>query len=227
MEQPIDQQAAPTAEAPEPQEPQAPQQPDLDAAPSPSDEVGILRQRLADREQAYQDLEGQLKRMAADFENFRRRQQQERENLLKFAGERILERFLDVLDNFERALAAGEKATEPQQVLTGVSLIYRQLGDFLTKEGVTPMDAKGSPFDPNQHEAVVQMDVDDVPDQTVLEEFRKGYTLNGRVIRHAMVKVANNPSIPAIPPTPPEAAPSASESNTTDEPAASDPVQNP
>jgi len=225
MEQPLDQQAAPAADTPAPEEFTS-QQPADDAGPAATDELGALKQRLADRDQAYQDLETQLKRMAADFDNFRRRQAQERENLLKFAGERILERFLDVLDNFERALVAGEKATEPQQVLTGVSLIYRQLGDFLAKEGVTPMDAKGSPFDPNQHEAVVQMDVDDVPDQTVLEEFRKGYTLNGRVIRHAMVKVANNPSIPAIPPNPPEA-PNATEPTTTDEPAASDPVQNP
>ncbi|MDB5101833.1 MAG: hypothetical protein JWM80_6254 [Cyanobacteria bacterium RYN_339] len=223
MEQSSDQQAATAAEAPAP-EPTAPQQAAQDGASSTFDEAGALRQRLADRDQAYLDLEGQLKRMAADFENFRRRQAVERENLIKFAGERILERFLDVLDNFERALTAGEKATEPQQVLTGVSLIYRQLGDFLTKEGVEPMDAKGSPFDPNQHEAVVQLDVDDVPDQTVLEEFRKGYLLNGRVIRHAMVKVANNPSIPAIPPLPMESPASAPET-TTDEPAASDSVQ--
>jgi molecular chaperone GrpE len=226
MEQPQDQQAAPTAETPAPEQ-AAPQGSGPDASsPAGTEELGALRQRLADRDQAYHELETQLKRMAADFDNFRRRQAQERENLLKFAGERILERFLDVMDNFERALVAGEKATEPQQVLTGVSLIYRQLGDFLTKEGVSPMDAKGSPFDPNQHEAVVQMDVDDVPDQTVLEEFRKGYTLNGRVIRHAMVKVANNPSIPAIPPNPPEAANASDPNTTTDEPAASDPVQN-
>lgn len=200
------------------------------AAPNPASdaqdgEVGALRQRLADRDQAYTDLEGQLKRMAADFDNFRRRQAVERENLIKFAGERILERFLEVLDNFERALAAGEKATDPQQVLTGVSLIYRQLQDFLTKEGVAAMDSKGSPFDPNQHEAVVQMDVEDVPDQTVLEEFRKGYMLNGRVLRHAMVKVANNPSIPAVPPIPLENAEGGSAETNSDEPAKSDSVQ--
>jgi molecular chaperone GrpE len=191
---------------------------------TPADEAAILRQRLVERDQTCSEMETQMKRLAADFENFRRRQAIERENLIKFAGERILERFLEVLDNFERALVAGEKATEPQQVITGVSLIYRQLQDFLTKEGVAPLDAKGSPFDPNQHEAVVQVDVDDVPDQTVLEEFRKGYTLNGRVLRHAMVKVANNPSIPAISPLSPESAPSAS-ADTSDEPAKTDSVQ--
>lgn len=162
-------------------------------------DVAELRQRLADREQAYADMEGQLRRMAADFDNFRRRQAQERENLIKFAGERILERFLEVLDNFERAQEAGRKATNPEDVVKGVEMIHRQLLSFIEKEGVTPIEAKGQPFDPNQHEAVIQQDADDVPDQTVLEEFRKGYQLNGRVLRHAMVKVANNPTMPAAP----------------------------
>lgn len=162
-------------------------------------EIEQLKRQLADKEAAHADLEGQMRRLAADFDNFRRRQSQERENLIKFAGERILERFLDVMDNFERALQAGQKATNAEDVLKGVDMIHRQLKDFISKEGVTPMDAQGKPFDPNQHEAVVQSDVDDVADQTVLEEFRKGYLLNGRVLRHAMVRIANNPSMPAAP----------------------------
>lgn len=162
-------------------------------------EVQTLKRALADKEAAYTDLEGQMRRLAADFDNYRRRQSQERENLIKFAGERILERFLDVMDNFDRALQAGQKATSAEDVLKGVDMIARQLKDFIGKEGVTPMDATGKPFDPNQHEAVVQTDVDDQPDQTVLEEFRKGYLLNGRVLRHAMVRIANNPSMPASP----------------------------
>ena len=170
-----------------------------DAPHGAAGDVAELQQRLADREQAYADMEGQLRRMAADFDNFRRRQAQERENLVKFAGERILERFLEVLDNFERALEAGRKATRPEDVVTGVEMIHRQVMSFLEKEGVQPIEAKGQPFDPNQHEAVVQQDADDVPDQTVLDEFRRGYQLNGRVLRHAMVKVANNPAMPAAP----------------------------
>jgi molecular chaperone GrpE len=160
-------------------------------------EIEALKRSLADKEAAHADLEGQMRRLAADFDNYRRRQAQERENLIKFAGERILERFLDVMDNFERALQAGASATKPEDVLKGVDMIYRQVADFITKEGVVPMDAKGKTFDPNQHEAVVQTDVDDVPDQTVLDEFRKGYMLNGRVLRHAMVRIANNPAMPA------------------------------
>ena len=166
-------------------------------AQAPGDELEALRRQLAEREAAYADLEGQMRRLAADFDNYRRRQSQERENLVKFAGERILERFLDVMDNFERALDAGRKATNPEDVVKGVEMIHRQLTEFLGKEGVVAMDAKGQPFDPNHHEAVVQTDVDDVPDQTILDEFRRGYMMNGRVLRHAMVRIASNPSMPA------------------------------
>lgn len=160
-------------------------------------EVQTLKRALEEKDAAYAELEGQMRRMAADFDNFRRRQSQERDNLVKFAGERILERFLDVMDNFDRALQAGQKATNAEDVVKGVDMIHRQLKDFLEKEGVVPMDAQGQTFDPNQHEAVVQTDVEDQPDQTVLEEFRKGYFLNGRVLRHSMVRIANNPSMPA------------------------------
>lgn len=179
-----------------------------EAAESPTSEIEELRRQLAEKQTTYEDLEAQTKRLAADFENFRRRQAQEKENLIKFAGERILERFLDVLDNFERALDAGRKATDPKDVVAGVEMIHRQLQDFLTKEGVVAMETVGQPFDPNRHEAVFQQQVDDVPDQTVLEVFRKGYELNGRVIRHAMVKVADNP---ASPPTPPQESPDETE----------------
>lgn len=170
----------------------------------PSDATGLqavvddLRAQLLAKDEAHQDTQAHLKRLAADFENFRRRQTQDREALVKSAGERILEQFLEVLDNFERALQVGERATEPQQVLTGVQMIYKQVLDFLSKEGVVPMNVSGQPFDPNQHEAVLQEESDDKPDQTVLEEFRRGYTLHGKVLRHALVKIANNPAMPAI-----------------------------
>ena len=160
--------------------------------------VHDLQAQLAAKDEAYQDAQAHLKRLAADFENFRRRQAQDKEMLIKSAGERVIEQFLEVLDNFERALQVGERATEPQQVLTGVQMIYKQVLDFLSKEGVSVMNASGQPFDPNKHEAVLQEESDDQPDQTVLDEFRKGYTLHGKVLRHALVKIASNPSMPAV-----------------------------
>ena len=156
-------------------------------------EADAYQQELALREQAYAELESQFKRLAADFENYRRRVATEREELIKFAGSRVLENLLPVVDNFERALDAMGKATEVSQVQAGVEMIYRQLQDVLTKSGVSPMEAQGKPFDPNFHEAIAQMENPSLPDETVLAEVQKGYLYNGKVLRHAMVQVSRNP----------------------------------
>ncbi|HEY9856310.1 MAG TPA: nucleotide exchange factor GrpE [Stenomitos sp.] len=181
--------------------------------------VGQLdtKDELARKEKQIFDLEGQLKRLAADFENFRRRQAQEREELIKFAASRVFEHLLPVVDNFERALAGSKQATDVQQVLTGVELIYRQMQDFLQKSGVAPMEAVGKPFDPNLHEAIAQFETTEAPDQTVLAEIQKGYYLNGKVVRHAMVQVASNPH---------GAAPTQTTESTTAAPADSDKEDN-
>ncbi len=162
-------------------------------------EAEAFQQELALREQAYAELESQFKRLAADFENFRRRATSEREDLIKFAGSRVLENLLPVVDNFERALDAMGKATEVGQVHAGIEMIYRQMQDFLTKSGVAPMEAKGQPFDPNLHEAIAQMESLDLPDETVMAEVQKGYLYNGKVLRHAMVQVSRNPLGAAAP----------------------------
>lgn len=164
-----------------------------------------LEAALAAKEAECADLDVQLKRMAADFENHRRREREGREDLIKSAARRVLENLVDVLDNFERALQAGANATEPGQVLDGVKLIHKQMEQFLSREGVEQIPAKGATFDPNLHEAVMAREVDDVPDQTVLEVFRAGYTLHGKVLRPSMVQVASNPSMPAAPSAPTEA----------------------
>lgn len=156
-----------------------------------------LKDELARKEKQLFDLEGQLKRLAADFENYRRRQAQEREELIKFAASRVFENLLPVVDNFERALVSSRSATEAQQVLAGVELIYRQMQDFLQKSGVAPMEAVGKPFDPNLHEAIAQLETTEHPDQTILAEIQKGYYLSGKVLRYAMVQVASNPHDPA------------------------------
>lgn len=198
------------SQTPEPQ-----QAPTGEAASS----VGQLdtNDELARKEKQIFDLEGQLKRLAADFENFRRRQAQEREELIKFAASRVFENLLPVVDNFERALLSSQKASDVQQVLTGVELIYRQMQDFLNKSGVAPMEAVGKPFDPNLHEAIAQMETTEAPDQTVLAEIQKGYYLSGKVLRHAMVQVASNPH---------GAAPTQTTEQTTAAPADSDKEDN-
>ncbi len=131
-----------------------------------------------------------LQRVQADFDNYRRRTVQEREESAKYCSMRLATGLLPVLDNFERALKA--EGEDLQSFRNGIELIYRQLCDVLEKEGVRPMEAVGSQFDPNLHEAVMQEQSDQYDDNVVIEEFQKGYLLADRVIRPAMVKVAKN-----------------------------------
>jgi len=131
-----------------------------------------------------------LQRVQADFDNFRRRTAQERQEAAKYCSQRLATGLLPVLDNFERALKA--EGEDLHGFRNGIELIYRQLRDVLEKEGVKPMDAVGSQFDPNLHEAVMQEQSDQYDDNVVMEELQKGYLLADRVIRPAMVKVAQN-----------------------------------
>lgn len=129
-------------------------------------------------------------RVQADFDNFRRRTLQEREDLMKYCSLRLATNLLPILDNFERAMSAA--GNDVNQLKEGIELIHRQLRDVLEKEGVKPMEAVGQEFDPNFHEAVMQAPSEEHPDNVVIEEFQKGYMLADRVIRPAMVKVAKS-----------------------------------
>lgn len=156
-----------------------------------------LREELARKEKQIFDIEGQFRRLAADFENTRRRHAQEREELIKFAASRVCENLLPVVDNLERAIVTSQKATDMSQVIIGVEMIFRQMLDALTKAGVVAMEAKGQIFDPNIHEAIAQLETSEHLDQMVLEELQKGYYLNGKVLRYARVQIASNPNAPA------------------------------
>jgi len=131
-----------------------------------------------------------LQRVQADFDNFRKRTMHEREEWAKYCSMRLALNLLPVLDNFERALHAG--GDDLNKFMEGMELIYRQLKDILEKEGVQPMETIGQDFDPNFHEAVMHEPNQDYPDNTIIEEFRKGYLLADRVLRPAMVKVAKS-----------------------------------
>lgn len=129
-------------------------------------------------------------RLQADYENLRRRSRQEREDLLKFGSEQLIKNLLPVLDNFDRALASAGNGGE--QFISGVEMIKRQLGEVLTNEGLEAIPATGETFDPNLHEAVMQVEDTGEAENTVVEELRKGYYFNGKVIRASMVKVARS-----------------------------------
>jgi len=132
-----------------------------------------------------------LLRLQADFDNYRKRTQKEKVELIKYASERIVGDLLPVLDNFERAASAAKVNPDFAAFSQGVDMILRQLQTALSKEGLKAMEAVGQPFDPNLHDAVLRVDSDEHPENTVVEEIQKGYYLKEKVLRPCMVKVSN------------------------------------
>jgi molecular chaperone GrpE len=130
-----------------------------------------------------------LARMQAEFENARKRAERERAEYRDYAAGSVVEQFLPVLDNFELALKATGSA---HQLRSGVSLIVKQMEEILQKMQVHAFPTVGEPFDPRIHEAMGTVDRDDVPDQHVAEEIRRGYKLRERLLRPALVRVAHN-----------------------------------
>ena len=132
-------------------------------------------------------------RTLADFQNYRRRQEDESRQLRQFANRELILALLPVLDNFERALTAAEQNQNYDALVGGVALTLRQMQDFLKKNGVHHIEAVGQEFDPNFHEAVMRVEDSDHPDNTVVEEVQRGYAMHDRVLRPAMVKVSARP----------------------------------
>lgn len=138
----------------------------------------------------YDKLNNQYIRLMADFENFRKRQESERENLLKFGTENALKKMIEVLDNFERAEKALENIDDCKQHKESFVLLHKQVSEVLSKLGLEEIDAKGKEFDPNFHDAVMQTPTADYPEHTVIDELQKGYKMGDKVLRPALVNVA-------------------------------------
>ena len=133
----------------------------------------------------------QYLRAAADLDNTRKRLQREHQERSRYAAEATVCQLLPIVDSLSQALVAVDNQSDPQAVVKGVHLIYRQLLGLLEKEGVARIPTVGERFDPHRHEAVAQVDTDDhTADGTIVEEVQAGYTIHGKVIRPAMVKVA-------------------------------------
>ena len=142
-------------------------------------------------------LKDQLLRLQADFENARKRWRKEQAQVQERANADLLRELLDISDDFQRALSA--KVSDPNQLIAGVEMISRRLEEFLKSYGIAPIEAAGKPFDPLLHEAVAHEVDESVPEATVLEELRKGYQMNGKVLRTAVVKVASRPPVGSDP----------------------------
>jgi len=138
----------------------------------------------------YDKLNSQYIRLAADFDNYRKRQAQEREQLLKFGMEEALKKMINVLDNFERAKKSLTDCEDYTKYQEAFDLLQKQVYEELAKLGMEIIEAEGKEFDPNFHEAVMQTPTSDSPEHTILAELQKGYKLGDKVLRPAMVNVA-------------------------------------
>ncbi|SDL77454.1 molecular chaperone GrpE [Geoalkalibacter ferrihydriticus] len=135
-------------------------------------------------------------RMAADLDNFRKRAQREREDLAKFANEKILREILPVMDNLERAVGhARQEGGDNQGLFEGVEMTLNQFGKVLEKFGVAPIESVGKAFDPARHEAMGQVESAEHPANTVAQELQKGYVLHERLLRPALVMVTKTPVV--------------------------------
>ncbi|MDF2626602.1 MAG: heat-shock protein [Symbiobacteriaceae bacterium] len=152
-------------------------------------DVVELMQELDEAKARAAELENRLLRAHAEFENYRRRVQREKEDLAVYANQKLVLNLLPVLDNLDRALGTPA-APGDEKLRQGVELTARSFRDILAKEGVTVIEAVGKPFDPNFHEAVMTVESDEHDDETVMSEFQKGYQLGDRVIRPSMVQVS-------------------------------------
>jgi molecular chaperone GrpE len=132
--------------------------------------------------------------VAAEMDNYRKRMEREKENLLKYGNERVLSDLLEVVDNFERTIDMLKPDEDPKikNIVIGLDMVKKQFLDTTSKHGLTAVDAVGKDFDPNFHEAIAQEYQEGAKPNQIIKEFQKGYTLNGRLVRPAKVVVAND-----------------------------------
>ena len=152
------------------------------------------KRKKGDKEKAAMEekiagLEDRVKRQMAEFENFRKRTEKEKQTMFSMGERNVIEKMLPIVDNFERGLAAVPENEKDTALASGMEMVYRQLVKQLEDLGVTPIEAVGQEFDPSFHNAVMQVESDEYPSGTVAQEFQKGYKYHDAVIRYSMVGV--------------------------------------
>ncbi|MCK5826703.1 MAG: nucleotide exchange factor GrpE [Desulfuromusa sp.] len=159
------------------------------------DEITVLQEKLAQALDETKVHQEQYLRALADMENLRKRTQRDKEDLAKYANENILREILPVIDNLERAVEHAEQAESDEGLFEGVQMTLTQFGQLLNKFGVETVDAMGQTFDPAYHQAMGQMESENYPVNTVVQQMQKGYQLNKRLLRPAFVMLAKKPTI--------------------------------
>jgi len=135
----------------------------------------------------------QHQRLAAEYDNARKRLERDKAEFSQWAAEDVLRGLLPIMDSFDRALESVATLSQDSPVAAGIRLIHRQLVQLLERQGVERIQTIGEPFDPHRHEAVLRVESQDQPEDSIVEEVQSGYVLHGRVLRPAMVKIAQSP----------------------------------
>ena len=189
--EPLD--AAPASAAAEPEAVSTDASADVSVT-DPAERLQQLEQELLSLKQEHETLQSQYMRIAADFDNFRKRQSRDQDDIRQQLVCSTLSEILPVVDNFERARQQlNPEGEEAQALHRSYQGLYKQLVDVLKQQGVARMEVVGQLFDPTLHEAVLREESSEQPEDVVIEELQRGYHLNGKVLRHALVKVSMGP----------------------------------
>lgn len=157
---------------------------------SESSELSEHEQELAALKQALEEQKDRNLRLQAEFDNFRRRTRQEKEEFAKYASSKLIEQLLPVLDNFERAMDSSNSSQDFESLKKGIEMVMRQMKQVMEEEGLQEIEAVGQPFNPEFHQAVMQVESDEHEEGMIVEELQKGYKLKEKVLRPSMVKVS-------------------------------------
>lgn len=152
----------------------------------------IQKESASTLQQDFDNLNNQYIRLAADFDNYRKRQEQERTSLIAYGAQDAMKKLIEVLDNFDRAKQSIDNTDDANQVKESFNVLYNQMFDNLSKLGLEVITAQGQEFDPNFHEAVMQTPTSEHPENHVIMELQKGYKLGDKVLRPTLVNVATN-----------------------------------
>jgi molecular chaperone GrpE len=153
-----------------------------------------LQEQLKEKDLELAEQKGDFLREKADLENFRKRLVKDKEDSVQFANERLLKELVQIDDNLNRALGAPNASLETLK--EGIEMIQKQFASFLKGQKVEPIEAMGKPFDPSLHEVMTQMESEEHDENIVMQEYSKGYTLNGRILRSAKVVISKKPEKP-------------------------------
>ena len=158
-------------------------------------EAGKLKEALEREKERADEYLNRLKYLQADFENYQKRVEREREELVKRGSEELILKLLGVVDDLERAIEASKSSSDREVLVSGVEMVLKQLQATLAEEGLSQIEAVGRPLDPELHEAIATVETDQYPENIIVRVLRKGYSLNGRVIRPSMVEVAKKRAV--------------------------------